>query len=203
MMPKLLFRLCLALALVAFAPAAPAASEAPEALVKATVEDVLSVVRQTRDRAQLRRMAEQKILPHFDFKEMTRLAVGAPWRKATPQQQQQLEENFRALLVNTYVNALVSGPSVERSVDVKPLPPGTGGKDVVVRTLVKESGRPPIPVDYRMSNASGSWKVFDVLVEGVSLVTTYRSTFSASANTVGVDGLIKMLQEKNRTLGRS
>ena len=202
-MHTLLLRVGMALAFVVFTPVAPAASEAPDALVKATVEDVLSLIRQTRDRAQLRRIAEQKILPHFDFKEMTRLAVGAPWRKATPEQQRQLEENFRTLLVNTYVNALASGPSLERSVDVKPLPPGASGNAVIVRTVVKESGRPPIPIDYRMSNASGTWKVFDVVVEGVSLVTTYRGTFSASANTVGVDGLIRMLQEKNRALGRS
>lgn len=202
MIHTLLLRLGMALALLAFAPAAPAAGEAPDTLVKATVEEVLSIIRQTRDRAELRRMAERKILPHFDFKEMTRLAVGMPWRKATPEQQRQLEVNFRTLLVNTYVNALASGPSLERSVDVKPLPPGASG-NVTVRTVVKESGRPPIPVDYRMSNASGAWKVFDVLVEGVSLVTTYRSTFSESANTVGVDGLIKMLEEKNRALARS
>jgi phospholipid transport system substrate-binding protein len=199
---KALSLLGLACALAGPAAMARAATETPDAIVKSTVNEVLAVIHKTKDRATLTKLAEQKVLPRFDFNEMTRLAVGAAWRKATPEQQRRLQENFRSLLVNTYVNALRSATSSERSVDVKPAAPGAQGSEVTVRTVVKEAGRPPLPIDYRMSNASGSWKVFDVLVEGVSLVSTYRSSFQASVNSAGVDGLIRMLEEKNRALGR-
>jgi phospholipid transport system substrate-binding protein len=178
------------------------AADAPDALVKKSVEEVLEATKTTRDRAALRKIAEQKVLPYFDFHEMTRLAVGANWRKATPEQQKALEASFRTLLVNTYTNAIASTGAASRTVDVKP---GAASKDgeTVVRTQVREGGKPPVAIDYRMHNRGGSWKVYDVTVEGVSLVTNYRSTFTEEVAKGGIDGLIRSLEARNRTLAKA
>ncbi|MBI3372132.1 MAG: ABC transporter substrate-binding protein [Betaproteobacteria bacterium] len=179
--------------------AAIASNEAPDVLVKRTVEDVLGLIQHTPDRARLRQLAEQKVLPNFDFTEMTKLAVGTNWRKASPQQQQALESGFRTLLVNIYTTALSKSAKqgAERAVDVKPLPPNESRDEALVKTVVRESGGPPLAIDYRMASRDGGWKVYDVLVEGVSLVTNYRTSFDAEVSKGGVDGLIKALQQKN------
>jgi phospholipid transport system substrate-binding protein len=181
-----------------------AAGEPPDVLVKRTVDDVMEAIKQTRDRAALRKVAEQKVLPYFDFQEMTRLAVGAAWRKATPEQQKALENSFRTLLVNTYTNALAqAGPNANRAIEVKPAAASKDANDVVVRTLIKEAGKQPLSIDYRLQNKDGQWKVYDVTVEGVSLVTNYRTTFAEEVSRGGIDGLIKSLEERNRTLAKS
>jgi phospholipid transport system substrate-binding protein len=192
--------LLIAMLCIGAATLARAAGESPDAMVKNTVEEVLGVLKQNQDRAALRKLAEQKVLPHFDFKEMTRLAVGAAWRKATPEQQRALEDNFRTLLVNTYTNAL-SQAGGAKTLEVRPAPASKGG-DTTVKTVVKESGKQPVAVDYRMSNKEGEWKVFDVLVEGVSLVTNYRTSFAEEVNRAGIDGLIKSLQQRNHSLAK-
>ncbi len=180
---------------------AAAANTAPDALVKSTVEEVLAVIKQTTDKNALRKLAEEKVLPRFDFKQMTQLAVGPAWRKANPQQQQALENGFRTLLVNTYTGSLTLAAGGDRKVEVKPVRP-SGDKDTVVKTVVTQSGKPPISIDYRMENNPEGWKVYDVLVEGVSLVTTYRGSFSQEVQQSGIDGLIKVLEAKNRALAR-
>jgi phospholipid transport system substrate-binding protein len=192
--------LLIAMLCIGAATLARAAGESPDAMVKNTVEEVLGVLKRNQDRAALRKLAEQKVLPHFDFKEMTRLAVGAAWRKATPEQQRALEDNFRTLLVNTYTNAL-SQAGGAKTLEVRPAPASKGG-DTTVKTVVKESGKQPVAVDYRMSNKEGEWKVFDVLVEGVSLVTNYRTSFAEEVNRAGIDGLIKSLQQRNHSLAK-
>lgn len=174
------------------------ANTAPEALVKATVDEVLSVIKRTRDKNALRRLAEEKVLPRFDFRQMTQLAVGPAWHKANPEQQQALESGFRTLLVNTYTGSLSLAASGDKKVEVRPARQ-SGRNDAVVRTLVAQSGKPPISIDYRMENSPDGWKVYDVLVEGVSLVTNYRGTFSEEVQRSGIDGLIKVLQTKNRS----
>ena len=185
------------------APAVLAADSAPDALVKATVNDVLAVIKQNKDKQALRALAEQKVLPHFDFKHMTQLAVGAAWRQANPAQQQALETGFRTLLVNTYTNALSVSATGNQTVEVKPGQAKAGADEVTVKTLVKEPGKQPVAVDYRMAKSADGWKVFDVVVEGVSLVTNYRSTFKTEVNRSGIDGLIKTLENKNHALTKS
>ena len=180
-----------------------AAGEAPDALVRSTVEDVLGVIKQARDKNDLRRIAEQKVVEHFDFAAMTRLAVGKAWRKATPEQQQALESNFRSLLVSTYTTALSLASGADRSVEVKPLRSPWDQSDVTVKTLVRQPGQGPITIDYRMENTAGGWKVYDVLVDDLSLVTTYRGTFTETIDKSGIDGLVKALEEKNRSLAKS
>ena len=178
-----------------------AANTAPDALVKSTVDEVLSVIKQYPDKATLRRLAEEKVLPRFDFRQMTQLAVGPAWQKANPEQQQALEKGFRTLLVNTYTGSLSIAAVGDKKVEVKPARQ-SDQKDTVVKTLVTQSGKPPISIDYRMENNPDGWKVYDVLVEGVSLVTTYRGTFSEEVRQSGIDGLIKVLDSKNRALAR-
>lgn len=190
--------LAVALSLVA---ASVEANTAPEALVKATVDEVLSVINQTRDKSALRRLAEEKVLPRFDFRQMTQLAVGPAWHKASPEQQQALESGFRTLLVNTYTGSLSMAAGGDRKVEVRPARQ-SGRNGTVVKTLVTQSGRPPIAIDYRMENNQDGWKVYDVLVEGVSLVTNYRGTFTEEVRRSGIDGLIRVLETKNRALAR-
>ena len=176
---------------------AGAADSAPDALVKKTVDDVLSVIQETRDQRTLVDLAEKKVLPHFDFKQMTQLAVGKPWGQADAAQKEALERGFRTLLVRTYTAAL-SQSSGGAKVDVKPSQVRPGEAETVVRTLVNEPGRKPFSIDYRMKNGSGGWKVYDVVVENLSLVTNYRGSFQSEINRSGIDGLIKTIESRNQ-----
>ena len=176
---------------------AVAAETAPDALVKSTVEEVLAVLKDTKDKRKLVELAEQKVLPHFDFEEMTRLAVGRAWRDATDAQKKALVNEFRTLLVHTYTAALAQAAKGDQKVEVKPARVQPGQKEVVVRTVVKQPGSPPIPIDYSMHRTPSSWKVYDVIVDNLSLVTNYRGTFNAEVAKGGIDGLIKSLAEKN------
>ncbi len=177
-----------------------AAESAPDALVKSTVNDVLTVLKQNKDKRTLLDLAEQKVLPNFDFAEMTRLAVGRAWRDASDAQKKALENAFRTLLVNTYTAALTQAAKSDQTVEVKPVRVQPDQKDVVVKTLVKEPGRSPIPIDYSMRRTASGWKVYDVVVENLSLVTNYRGSFSSEVARDGIDGLIKALEEKNRKI---
>jgi phospholipid transport system substrate-binding protein len=192
-----------ALALSASAAHAAAPADSPDGLVKALAEEVLSVIRTTKDKALLRKAAEQKVLPHFDFRAMTQLAVGQHWRQATPEQQKALEDAFRALLINTYTASLNVASTGKESVDVKPVELKPGDTDVIVRSVVRTGTRQPIPVDYRMTKGAGGWKVYDVVVENLSLVTNYRSSFASEIGRSGIDGLVKALQTKNSELAKA
>lgn len=190
------------LVFAAIAAAAHAANTPPDALVQATVGEVLSVAKQTRDKRALRELAEEKVLPRFDFEQMTQLAFGPIWSKASPQQQRSLANGFRALLLNTYTTSLSLGASPDMKFEVRPVRQSRA-QDVTVKTLIKEPGKPPIAIDYRMESQAEGWKVYDVLVEGVSLVTTYQRVFQEEVQRSGIDGLIKVLNAKNRRLVRS
>lgn len=184
-----------------------AADLAPDALVKATTEEVLSIVRQDRDiqsgdRKKILDLLDAKVLPLFDFGRMTRLAVGRPWREATPTQRQALTGHFRELLVRTYSAAFSSYTYQSQSVEFKPFRMENGATDVKVGTAIIRPNTPPLPVDYGMYKTPDGWKVYDVVVEGVSLVTTYRGTFSDEIRRGGIDGLIKSLEDKNRSLAQ-
>lgn len=186
---------------VAFVASA-ADNSTPDALVKSVSEDVLSTIRTTKDKRLLREAAEQKVLPHFDFRRMTQLAVGKYWREATPAQQKALEESFRTLLVNTYTTSLNVAAIGKETVEIKPSD-AKGGDDVVVRTIVRSPNRQPIAVDYRMSKGADGWKVYDVIVENLSLVTNYRSSFASEIQRSGIDGLVRALETKNRELAQA
>ena len=180
-----------------FALGAPAQQGAPDALVKNAVNEVLGVIKQNRDQSTLIDLAEKKVVAHFDFRQMTQLALGRSWSQATPAQQDALERAFRTLLVRTYTAAL-SQSSGETRVEVKPAVLKAGDAETVVRTLAYEPGRKPVQIDYRMRNASGGWKVYDVVVENLSLVTNYRSSFQSEVARTGIDGLIRTIEAKNQ-----
>jgi len=185
----------LAALLLAFC--APAQETAPDALVKSLVNEVIEVIGQNKDARALVELAEKKVIAHFDFKRMTQLALGRSWSQANPAQQQALERAFRTLLVRTYSTALAQTSGRTR-VDVKSPNLASGDTEAMVRTVVSEPGRKPFAIDYRMSKAPGGWKVYDVVVENLSLVTNYRSSFQSEISRSGIDGLIKAIEAKNQ-----
>ncbi len=174
------------------------AQTAPDALVRTTVEEVLAILKQNQDRRTLQDVAEKKVLPHFDFRVMTQTAMGKSWRDATPEQQKALENAFRTLLVRTYTTALAESANVERRIEVRPLQMKPGDDYTTVRTLVREPGRQPLSIDYRMTLTDKTWKVTDIVAENASLVINYRGTFASEIGRGGIDGLIKALEDKNK-----
>lgn len=199
-MKCLLTIFCAALMSVSFG--AGAAEGSPDQLVKSVSDEVLAAIRTTKDKPTLRKLTESKVLPHFDFRAMTQLAVGQHWRQASPEQQKRLEDAFRTLLVNTYTASLNVASTGKESVDVKPVELKPGDNDIVVRTVVRTPNRPPIPVDYRMTRTPNGWKVYDVIVENLSLVTNYRGSFASEIGRTGIDGLVKALEAKNTELAK-
>ena len=193
----------LAFWLVVAACSAMAADTAPDAMVKSAGGEGFVVIKQNKDKQALRQLAEQKVLPHFDFKRMTQLAVGAAWRQANPAQQQALENAFRALLVNTYTSALSVSATGSQTVEIRPAQVKPDQNEITVKTVVKNTGKQPVAIDYRMAKSADGWKVYDVVVEDLSLVTNYRGTFTTEVNRTGIDGLIKALEEKNRNLAKN
>ena len=175
---------------------------AADALVKKTTDEIVAQIRQDKslvsNSRKLLEMVDNVVLPHFNFTRMTTLAVGRPWQSATPAQREQLVQQFRTLLVRTYSTALEQYSN--QTIEVKPANLKPGDSEATVRMLILQPGGQPIPMDYRMEKTPNGWKVFDVSVEGVSIVTTYRSTFNAEVTKGGIDGLIKTLVEQNRKL---
>jgi phospholipid transport system substrate-binding protein len=182
-------------------PLVAAAQEAPDALVKRVTNEVLAIIKsdkelQAGNPRKVVELAEAKVLPHFDFERMTRLAVGRNWAKASEAQKQALVKEFRTMLVRTYSSSLSAYRN--QTIDVKPLKMAAADKDVTVRTAVIQQGGPPIPIDYAMEKADGAgWKVYDVVIDGASLVTTYRGSFNDQIQKGGIDGLVKTLADRN------
>ncbi|MEE9580955.1 MAG: ABC transporter substrate-binding protein, partial [Nitrosomonadaceae bacterium] len=139
-----------------------------------------------------------KILPHFNFTRMTRLAMGKNWSKAAPHQQREMVKEFRTLLVRTYYKAL--SVFSDHTIKVTPLKDIGGSTDVTVKTQVIRSHGQPVPINYSMEKTSNGWKVYDVTVAGISLIINYRGSFNSQIRKGGVEGLLKTLAEKNRTL---
>jgi len=186
-------------------PAVAAPEATPDVLVKNVTNEVLEIVRKDKDiqagnQKRTQELIDTKILPNFNFNRMTALAVGRDWRQATPDQQKSLVAEFRTLLVRTYSNALTAYK--DQTVEFKPFRMQAGETDVLVRSQVVQPGGKPISIDYNLEKTGESWKVYDVIVGGVSLVTNYRGTFASEVRNGGVDGLIKTLQTKNRSLDK-
>lgn len=199
----LLSRVLAVICTVSLLWAVPAAAEelAPDALVKKVTDEVIEIIRTDKDLKsgnthKAADLIEAKVLPNFDFNRMTALAVGRDWRGATPEQKKTLTDEFHTLLVRTYSNALTAYKN--QTIDYKPFKMAAGEEDVTVRTEVKQPGAKPIGIDYSLKKDNGAWKVYDVVVGGVSLVTSYRDQFKQEIGTGGIDGLIKSLQEKNK-----
>ena len=187
--------------LVLLAAQVRAADMGPDELVKNTTLEVISVIKQDKDiqagdRAKIYALVEEKVLTHFDFRRMSQLAMGKNWRQATPEQQDAIIKEFRSLLVRTYAVSL--SQYRDQKIEIKPTKLEPDAKDATVKSLFIQSGREPVTVDYLMYKIPAGWKVFNITVEGVSLVENYRSTFNEQVRKNGIDGLIQTLAERNK-----
>jgi len=200
-MKKLLALAALAcLALPAFA------QQPPDQLIQHVTDEVLEIVRNDADikngnTAKIMELVDKRVLPHFNFTRMTALAVGRDWRRAEPAQQQRLAEEFKTLLVRTYANALTGYRN--QKVVYRPFRMKPEETDVLVRTEIQQPGNKPIALDYSVELKDGEWKVYDVTVAGISLVTNYRDQFAQEVRNGGIDGLIASIAAKNRSLEAS
>jgi len=173
----------------------------PDVLVRQTTEEVLAVVRSDKDIragnvARVVQLIEEKVTPHFDFERMTRLAIGRPWREASPAQREALVREFHTLLVRSYSAAFTAYTGV--TVEYRPYKMNPGSTETSVQTLIKlPGGAPPMDVDYELGHTADGWKVYDVRVAGASLIINYRSLFAQEIQNGGIDGLIKSLVDKN------
>ena len=177
------------------------ADTAPDVLARTTTQEVLTLLKADKEiqggnLKKVYELVEAKVLPNFDFNRMTQLAVGKHWPRATAQQKQALVSEFRNLLVRTYATSLTAFSN--QSVDFKPFSMKPGEDDVTVKSEVKQPGGQAIPIDYSMYQTAFGWKVYDVSIDGVSLVTNYRASFSNTIRQSGMDGLIKLLSAQSQ-----
>ena len=175
----------------------------PDQLVKTVTLEVIDLIAKDKEiqagnRAKLVQLIDGKVLPHFNFSAMTALAMGQSWNKSNPDQKKRLTEEFRTLLVRTYASALAAYS--EQKFDFRPLRAKPSDTDVTVQVRVLQPGSQPVPIDYSMEKTASGWKVYDVMVGGVSLVANYRTEFNNVVRESGIDGLIKSLNAKNRSL---
>lgn len=193
------FSTLIAITTTAFTFAA-SAQEAPDELVRRSTNEILAAIKADKDlqagnQKKIEKLAEEKVIPYFNFARMTQLAVGRNWRDASDAQKKALTEQFRMLLVRTYSTSLSQYRN--QSIDVKTLNVAPSDTEVIVKTLINQPGGQPIPIDYSVEKIGTGWKVFDVLIDGVSLVTNYRSSFNTEIQKNGIDGLVKSLTERN------
>jgi phospholipid transport system substrate-binding protein len=198
---KKLFALiaCVASLLV---PGLVMADDAPDQLVKNVSNEVLDIIRKDKDiqngnTKKAIELVEAKVLPHFNFQRMTAQAVGKDWRQATPAQQKALSDEFRTLLVRTYSNALTAYKN--QTIDFKPVKMAPADTEVTVKTEIKQAGAKPIGINYELEKNGSGWKVYDVVIADVSMVTSYRDQFRQEIANDGLDGLLKSLQAKNKS----
>jgi phospholipid transport system substrate-binding protein len=186
-------------------PLTLAAIEDPQQLVRITGDRVLAEVSARKSELEanpqlIYPLVESTVLPHFDFRQMSQSALGRFWRDASEEQRERLVEEFRELLVRTYASALLgySGQQIE----YLPMQYQEDATRVMVPTRIASSGAPPIPINYRLKREDSTWLVYDVVIDGVSLITNYRSQFTAEVRRGGIEGLISSLAQKNRSVGQ-
>lgn len=194
------FLLLLALVLGLNAPTALAEDTPPDVLARTSSEEVIAILKKDKElrsgnQAKVYQLVEAKILPNFDFNRMTQLALGKNWPRASAKQKQQLVTEFRNLLVRTYSSSLTEFTG--QTVEFKPLALKPDDTDVTVRSEIRQPGGQPIPVNYSMYKTDFGWKVYDVTIDNVSLVTNYRASFASTIRQSGIDGLIKTLAEQS------
>lgn len=198
----LLSALLIGTALTSYAMAS--AEMTADELVRKTADDVLATIKKDKEiqagsQQKIFALAEEKILPNFDFDRVCRMVLGKNWKTATPEQQANFQKEFRSLLLRTYATALTKYK--DQVIEFKPMRAEAGAKNVSVKTQILQSGGQPITVDYSLVKVENGWKVYDIVIEGVSLVTNYRSQFSNEIRTNGLDSLNKKLADKNRAAG--
>jgi phospholipid transport system substrate-binding protein len=201
---KLLLKSIYFLALVGFSSLS-LAEIGPDELVKKTAEEVLEIVKSDKDiqagnQQKIFALAEAKILPNFDFDRVSRLVLGRNWANASKEQQAQFQKEFRTLLLRTYASALSKYQN--QTIQYLPFRTQPDATRATVKTQILQPGGQPIAIDYTLEKGANGWKVFDIVIEGVSLVTNYRSQFNSEIRQAGgMDGLIQKLVEKNKQPG--
>lgn len=188
---------------LAASPVPAAELLAPDALARRVTDEVLSIIRadkdiQSGDQKKVIELVESKVAPHFHFVRMTQLAMGRNWRQASAEQQKRLVNEFRTLLVRTYTSAFTQYRN--QTIEYRPPRMAATDTDVVVQSLIKQPSGQPVAIDYSMEKTDLGWKVYNMKIEGISLVENYRNTFNTEVQKSGVDGLIKSLAEKNKAL---
>ena len=184
-----------------YAVSIQASSVQPNELIKSTSEKVLGALDENKEKyeqqpEQLNKLVEDIILPHLDFRAMSKLALGKNWRKANGEQQVRFVDAFKAMLIRTYSKSLTEYAGQE----IKFLPyrpPAEGKRTVKVKTVISQNNGPDIPIDYSLRIKNDIWKVYDIKIDGISLVTNYRNSFASDINRVGIDGLIDKLLAKS------
>lgn len=192
-----------AFVLVTLAASAQAVQEAPDALVKRISQEVLEIAKSDREiqggnQKRVLELVESKVLPYVDFQRMTALAAARHWREATPEQKKKLTAEFRSLLIYTYSGAIAQVK--DQKLDFKPYRAGASDTDVEVRSQVLQTRGDPIQLNYRLQKSASGWKIYDINVLGAWLVETYKGNFTAEISKSGIDGLIKVLSDKNKGL---
>lgn len=185
---------------------APASAGDPHpalALVKQTTDQMLTRLRADRDKLKqnpelVNQLVEEVVLPHFDFETISASVLGKYWKRLDADQQRRFRDAFKLLLLRTYANALVD--NMDRKIEFEPVRSSPDATDVTVRTSIPQDGEFPIPVNYSLELIDNQWKVYDVEIDGLSLVANYRSTFAKEINKSGLDGLIKLLEQRNKEL---
>ena len=180
-------------------------SDDPQALVQSVAEQVLAELK--KDEADLEAhpdhinaIVDRYIIPHVDFQRMARWVLGKYWRRATPAQKQRFVEEFKRLLVRTYATSLLE--YTDQTLTFLPFRGDPARGDVTVRSQIEQPGGFPIPIDYKLHRGKdGRWLIYDIVIDGVSLVSNYRSSFAREIARKGIDGLIETLAEKNRSGG--
>jgi phospholipid transport system substrate-binding protein len=198
---SLLARLVLVLCCALGAGAVRSEDNAPDVLVKTVTLEVVELIAKDQEiqagsRQKLVQLIDAKVLPHFNFPSMTALALGQNWGKASAEQKKRLTDEFRTLLVRTYASALAAYST--QKFDFRPLRAKPTDTDATVNVRVLQAGAQPVAIDYSMEKTAAGWKVYDVMVGGVSLVANYRTEFTTTVRESGIDGLVKSLQSKNR-----
>lgn len=177
------------------------ATVSADVFVKSIADDVITILKKDKelqsDPEKIYALAEDKILPNFNFDRVSRLVLGKNYTKASKEQQEAFQKEFRTLLIHTYASALSKYRN--QVIEYKPLRDVTDPNQVVVKTLILQPGGQPLGVDYSLEQSGDAWKVYDIVIEGVSLVTNYRGQFSAEIRQGGMDGLIQRISEKNKS----
>jgi phospholipid transport system substrate-binding protein len=199
------FRIILLLACSLLVPVTGITSDlSPEALVRDTASRMLIALEEEKaliqkDKNRIYALVSDIVLPNFDFRRMAAWALGRYWRNATPEQQERFTVEFRQMLVRTYGSTLLDYS--DEKINYRPLNPEQGAKDVTVNTEIEQAGGPTIQINYSMYLSEDGWKVYDVSINGVSLVTNYRTSFASIIRRDGMDSLIRQLEYRNGSSG--
>lgn len=201
-----LFTVAFALNFMAFSNPVLAQQEGPDALVKRISQEVVDTAKADADiqkgnQKRILQLVEEKILPHVNFQRMTSMAVGRFWREATPEQQKQLTDEFRSLLVYTYSGAIAQ--IKDQKLEFRPMRADPADTEVEVRSQVVQARGEPIQLNYRLEKSAAGWKIFDINVLGAWLVESYKGSFATEINKGGIEGLIKTLTERNKRLANN